>query len=97
MTSHPQVRERAGVAALDSIDTLLTILLVRLKMSIELEAVVATSAHIRVELVERDLQESKNLPALAMLYSNNNREEDALRTWQVGSSPLSDQAAALAL
>ena len=76
----------AGVKLLDGIDTLLVKLLIRLDMSPELQTLVSNSAEVRVKLVERDLQKSGNLPALALLYSHNNLEEDALRAWQVGHS-----------
>ena len=71
---------------LDGIDTLLVRLLIRLDMSPQLQTLVSSSAAVRVELVEKDLQKSGNLPALALLYSHNNLEEDALRAWQVGHS-----------
>ena len=73
---------------LDGIDTLLVRLLVRLDMSHELHTLVSNSAEVRVEMVERDLQSSGNLPALAVLYSHKGLEEDSLKTWQVGHSTI---------
>ncbi len=69
----------------DGITTLLACLLVRLDMPIELERLVSSSAPIRVEVVERGLQERGDLHALAVLYTHNGREADALKTWQVRS------------
>jgi hypothetical protein len=56
-------------------------------MAAELEALVSNDNQIRLELIKKDLQESGSLHALAILYSHNNCEEDALRTWQVVFTP----------